>query len=366
VGAAHAHLLVVARLVRAPLPGVDVHWVTRGDTLAYSGMASGWVAGEYPAEACTLPLAPLARAAQVHLHPGGATALDAARRAVVLPGGVRLQGDVLSLGVGSALHGVELPGVSAHALDVKALLSRGEALPAAARAWAVVGGGLAGVELALCLRAIAPDVTLVAEGRRRPSGAPAALAQAVEHALRQAGVAQVDGRAVAVTPEAVLLASGAAVRAAAVLWATGPAPHPLLAPSGLQLGPTGAVRVEASLQSTSHPGVFAAGDCADLPAPVPKSGVYSVREAKVLLDNLRAALRGEALRAYHPQRHALALVNCGDGTALGSWGSLAARGRLLRAWKHRLDTGFLQGLARASQRTVPYSRSSTAGRTPIR
>ncbi len=366
MGAAHAHLLVVARLARAPLPGVDVHWVTRGETQPYSGMASGWVAGEYPADACTLALAPLARAAQVHLHPGGATALDAAGRAVVLAGGECLQADVLSLGVGSVMRGAELPGVLHYALDVKALLARGEALPAAARAWAVVGGGLAGVELALCLRAVAPDVSLLAEAPQLAPGAPMALARAVGRALRQANVRQVEGRAVAVTPEAVVLAGGGALPAQAVLWATGPAPHPLLAHCGLQLGSTGAVRVDASLQSTSHPGVFAAGDCADLPAAVPKSGVYSVREAQVLLDNLMAALRGQALRPYRPQRRALALVNCGDGTALASWGSLAARGHLFRAWKHQLDTGFLQRLRQAAQRTVPYSLSSTAGRTPSR
>jgi hypothetical protein len=73
----------------------------------------------------------------------------------------------------------------------------------------------------------------------------------------------------------------------------------------------------------------------------------------VLAHNLVAALRGEPPRAYRPQRAALALLNCGDGTALASWGRLAARGRWLRSWKHHLDVGFLEALRRASQRTVP-------------
>jgi len=139
----------------------------------------------------------------------------------------------------------------------------------------------------------------------------------------------------------------------AVLWATGPAPHPLLAASGFALGPTGAVRVDAALQSTSHPNVFAAGDCADLPTAAPKSGVYSVREAPALGHNLLAALRGEPLRLYTPQRRALALLNCGDGTALLSWGRLSLRGRWVRRWKHRLDVGFLESLRHAAQRTIP-------------
>jgi selenide, water dikinase len=344
VGAAHAHLQVVARLAAAPLEGVDVHWVTRGTQAPYSGMLSGFVAGEYRPEACTVELLPLSRAAQVVLHPGGAVGLDAGQRAVALAGGGRLEADVLSLGLGAALKGAELPGVSAHALDVKQLLRRPEGFSAQGRRWAVVGAGLGGVELALCLRTAAEDVTLLAERAPFPPDAPRALVGAVRRALAQRGVHLAYGRAVAVTARAVHLQGGGSLQAEGVLWATGPAPHPLLAQAGLALGPTGACSVQGTLESTSHPRVFAAGDCADLPTPAPKSGVYSVREGPVLLDNLLAALHGRARRVYRPQRTALALLNCGDGTALLSFGPLAGRARLFRRWKHRLDTAFLTSL----------------------
>jgi NADH dehydrogenase FAD-containing subunit len=344
VGAAHAHLRVVARLAAIQHKDVDVHWVTRGEHAAYSGMLSGWVAGEYPGQACLVELGPLARAAQVVLHTDGAVGLDATRRAVVLSGGAQLEADVLSVGLGSVPIGAELPGVSANALDVKHLLSRTERFPREGRRWAVVGGGLGGVELALCLSGAAKHVTLVAETERFPPGAPAALVRAVQRALAQREVTVVYGRAVGVTAQSVELAQGDSLPADGVLWATGPAPHPLLLSAGLALGPTGAVRVQDTLESSSHPGIFAAGDCADLATPAPKSGVYSVREAPVLLHNLLAAFVGKPLRAYRPQRTALALVNCGDGTALLSFGPFAGRARLFRAWKQRLDTAFLASL----------------------
>jgi NADH dehydrogenase FAD-containing subunit len=353
VGAAHAHLQVVARLASTPLPGVDVHWVTRGETAAYSGMLSGWVAGEYQREECLVQLLPLARAAGVTLHVEGAVGLDASRSSVVLEGGSRLQADVLSLGVGSSLLGWGMPGVQAHALNVRTLLTSFQRLPVADGPWAVVGAGLGGIELALCLRSVAKEVSLVAEDEQLLPKAPGALVRAVRNALVGRGVRVVQGRAEALTSEAVALAGGGTVRARKVLWATGPAPHPLLSSAGLALGTTGAVRVDASLRSTSHPNVFAAGDCADLPTPAPKSGVYSVREAPVLWHNLKSALLGQPLRAYHPQRRALALLNCGDGTALLSWGPLAARGRWLRRFKHGLDTRFVEALRPSSQRTVP-------------
>ena len=344
VGAAHAHLRVVAQLARAPLPDAEVHWVTRGEHASYSGLLSGWVAGEYPRSACTVALRPLAEAARVQLHTGGAVGLDAGRGAVALADGETLTADVLSLGIGSALRGAELPGVQAHALDIKRLLDDFERFPRVAGPWAVVGAGLGGIELALCLRGVAEDVTLVAEGEAFPPGASQALVRVVQRVLDSRRVQRVHAAAVGLTGDAVALADGSRRAATGVLWATGPAPHPLLAEAGLALGPTGAVSVGASLQSTSHPHVFAAGDCADLPMPAAKSGVYSVREAPVLGHNLLAALRGQPLRAYRPQRRALALLNCGDGTALLSWGAYAARGRLLRSWKHRLDVAFLTSL----------------------
>jgi selenide,water dikinase len=343
----------VARLAGAPLTGAEVHWITRGRRWVYSGMLSGWVAGEYAAEACVLDLGPLARAAGVVLHPTGAAAVDAGRRTVTVEGGATLEADVLSLGLGSGLRGADLPGVGQHALDVKSLPTRFERLPVVSGPAAVVGAGLGGIELALCLRAAADEVTLVSDAAAVPPDGRPATVRAVERALSGRGVRRENGRVVALTPDAILLDDGRRVVARTVLWATGPAPHPLLAVSGLVLGPSGGVRVDAHLQSTSHPGIFAAGDCADLPLPAPKSGVYSVREAPVLAHNLVAALKREPLQAYRPQRNALALVNCGDGTALLAWSGLAARGRWCRAWKHRLDAGFMDRLHRAAQRTVP-------------
>jgi len=212
---------------------------------------------------------------------------------------------------------------------------------------------MAGVELALCLRAVCTDVALVSETEDVPDGGSAELVRTARRALLERDVRLEWGRAVEVTERDLALSDGRRLPAALVLWATGPAPHPLLAPSGLALGPAGAVRVDATLRSTSHPDVFAAGDCADLPQAVPKSGVYSVREGPALAHNLLARLRGEPLRPYRPQRRALALLNCGDRTAILSLGDIARRGRWMRVLKERVDRAFLKGLRRAAQRTEP-------------
>jgi NADH dehydrogenase FAD-containing subunit len=69
-----------------------------------------------------------------------------------------------------------------------------------------------------------------------------------------------------------------------------------------------------------------------------------VRQGPPLAGNLRRAACGGALRPFTPQRRALALLNGGDGTAIASWGGLAARGRWAWRWKRRIDLRWMARL----------------------
>lgn len=108
--------------------------------------------------------------------------------------------------------------------------------------------------------------------------------------------------------------------AVAALSLPGTAAQPWLAGSSLVVDAGGFVRVSRSLQSVSHAGVFAAGDCAAYPDNRPKSGVYAVRADPPLSENLLRALRGAPLRIWTPQRRALYLIDTADGSALAAWG----------------------------------------------
>ena len=110
---------------------------------------------------------------------------------------------------------------------------------------------------------------------------------------------------------------------------------------GLAADAAGFVQVDAALRSVSHPEVFAVGDAAGATPPLPKAGVYAVRQGPVLADNLRAVLGGRAPRSYRPQRRALALLATGDGGAIAAWGPHAAQGPGWGWWKDRIDRDFI-------------------------
>jgi NADH dehydrogenase FAD-containing subunit len=206
---------------------------------------------------------------------------------------------------------------------------------------AILGGGAAGVELALALARQVPQLTLISNARLLNGHPPALRRRALRH-LAAAGVQVVEDMAVDALQGDCLLAGGqVAWRGARVILATGASAFGWLRESGLATDQRGFIRIGQTLQSLSHPHVFAVGDCASLPA-TPRSGVYAVRQGPVLAANLRAALSNQPLQDYQPQHKALALLADGQGGALLSWSGLTAEGKWLGWWKDRLDRSFMQ------------------------
>ena len=111
------------------------------------------------------------------------------------------------------------------------------------------------------------------------------------------------------------------------------APPKWLAGTGLDLDPSGFISVSASLQSTSHPNIFAAGDVATITSdPRPKAGVYAVRAGPVLAQNIRRFVAGKQPRPWRPQKRALAIIGTSDGRAIGIRGAHADRGIVKSVW----------------------------------
>jgi len=107
----------------------------------------------------------------------------------------------------------------------------------------------------------------------------------------------------------------------------------------------GFLLVDDTLRSVANPDVFAAGDCATFRSqPLPRSGVYSVRQGETLAASLRNMARGEAPVAFRPQRHALVLVSCGRRYALAHRSSWSAQGRWVWWWKNHLDRKWIASL----------------------
>jgi len=350
LGAGHSQLAVLAALAKERLPGAEVMLVSAAERQIYSGMVPGLLAGRYREDDCAIAVAPLAAAAGVRFIRGRAVALDAAARAVTLAEGQRIDYDVLSLNTGPEQDRGRIPGAHANALFVRPIEAFVRLWPRA-RAQAdedlldvvVVGGGAAGIEIALAVRQALGarcTLTLVSEGPVLPAYGKGVRKRALA-ALERRGVQVLPGRCTAVEPTHVCLGT-LRVACDVPIMATGSEAPAWLAGSGLALDAVGFLRVGATLQSASHANVFAAGDLIVRDdAPHPRSGVYAVRAGPLLAQNLRRFAAGGALANYRPQRHSLNLLALGDGGAIASWNGWSFQGRLMGWWKDRIDRAFV-------------------------
>ncbi|MGE3841261.1 MAG: FAD-dependent oxidoreductase [Vicinamibacterales bacterium] len=358
LGAGHTHLHVLRHWRDQPRPGITLTCVSDFPVATYSGMLTGVLAGDYPPSAMEVPLTPLCEAAGARLVVGQVTPVDLSARELRVPGSPPVGFDLLSVGVGSApstRDTVFEPDTGVIAIKpMQTFLGRlRDALMHAASKHrvlrvAIVGGGAAGVEIALCLPAFVRATTgrdtaytLVSDGPILPDGSTGLVRRATA-ALLRAGISPLTGRVVLTANQGVHLVDGRVVDADVVIWAKGASPRPVLDLIALPKDDDGFLATTDTLQSTGHTQVFAVGDAGSIQGQaVPKAGVYAVRQGPVLLENLRRSLDGRPLQSFTPQRAFLKLLNAGGGVAIGEWHGLSVEGRWCRWLKDTIDTRFI-------------------------
>lgn len=356
-GSGHAHLHL-ARQARAFVDrGIDLTLIAPGE-FWYSGLATGMLGGEYERDEDTLDPGELIVANGGRMIRDRIVKIDRQSRRVWLDGGGELSYDLLSFAVGSeaalpsGLAGQ--PGIVA-AKPLSNLWALREKLidkwlhQQAAVKVCVVGGGATGCEIAanidgLARRSSAPlELTLITDGARLLAQWPEGVARRLAKVLDKRGVRLVFNRRITGADDQQLIAvNGERFAYDLAVAATGLKPVAVLRQLDLPTNAAGGLRVDEKLRAIGDHRIYGAGDCIHFNGrALPRLGVFAVRQAPVLLDNLLAALDGRPQRAYKPQSRYLSILNLGDGTGLAVRGALHWRGRVSLWWKNRLDRQFL-------------------------
>lgn len=346
-----------------PVTGARLTCISDYPVATYSGMLPGVLAGQYPRERMEIDLVRLCASAGARLLWGKVERIDCVARRVYLEGRPSVPFDLLSIGIGSRPRGAEQFGDSPLIVPIKPMQSFYERLEERLKQWfsahpgvesvqlLVVGAGVGGVEITFCLPAavrhwlgdIKLELTLMDAETTVAPGTASRTRRRIVRELQRRGVQLVTGcRAVAVEGDCLVTSDGRRWPAAAVVWATGAEPAPLLANIDARRDDRGFLLVRSTLQTVDHDHVFAVGDCATLVEhPVPKAGVYAVRQGPYLWENLQRAIRGEPLLEYRPQRNFLKLINLGDGRAIGEYHGIAFQGRVWWRVKDWIDSRFI-------------------------
>ncbi|MFT5187670.1 MAG: selenide,water dikinase [Verrucomicrobiales bacterium] len=264
--------------------------------------------------------------------------------------------DTASINIGSTPNMATIPGADQWATPSKpvpAMLERWASIVAAhengqtPKDLVIVGAGAGGVELALGMHerlGRKPLVHLVHRGGEILTTHNPKVRARFQRLLDDRGIqVHLNEDVVKVEENAVVCASGKVLSSGATFWVTQASPATWPKEAGLKVDDAGFVLVSETLQSISHPHVFAAGDVATMKAhPRPKSGVFAVRQGAPLFDNLGATARGEELRPYRPQREFLSLIGTATASAVASRRWLAWESPLMWKLKDWIDRKFMR------------------------
>jgi NADH dehydrogenase len=182
----------------------------------------------------------------------------------------------------------------------------------------VAGGGFAGAELAGALNDFARGMLLYypnippeevqiilihSRDRILPELSEPLAAYALEH-MQQRGVTfKLNTRVSDAQYGLVTLNSGEEIRSHTLTWTAGTTPNPLLQMLPVERNKRGAVYVEGTMALAGYPGVWALGDCAEVPnayddSPSPPTAQFALRQARTLAHNIHASLHEQSLKPF--------------------------------------------------------------------
>lgn len=394
IGGGHSHVGVLMRFAMQPEPGVRLTVICRDTDTPYSGMLPGYVAGHYTFDDVHIDLRRLCQFAGARFYRDQVIDIDRRERRVICAERPAVDYDLLSINIGSTPRLSHIDGIGdpeaadAPVVAVKPIstfqqrwLSLLERARSAERPLDIVlvGGGAGGVELLLAIQqrlatelpdALAPNLTLITRGQRLLPTHAHTVSEALATTLHERGIQVHYGeeitaveRASSTAQRQLISASGACHQADEAIWVTRAGGARWLENTGLSLDEDGFLKVRDSLQTLEDDVIFAAGDIAhQLNHPREKAGVFAVRQARPLADNLRRAVRGEPLKDHVPQSRWLALISTGDRDAIASRGSLGLVAPCLRPWlwrwKDHIDRQFM---ARFNELPSMQDTTATSG-----
>ena len=358
VGGGHVHLLCLKNTDRFVRDGAEVTLIGPDRFHYYSGMGPGMVSGFYRPEQVRFDIQTMVESRGGVFVQDKVRSIDKSSKTLMLQSGEKISYDVVSFNVGSYVPMDRIAGAQESAIPVKpieklqsvreAILNRGSNTDPKTRVL-VIGAGPAGVEVAGNIWRFARDQhrqvdITVANSRDRVlpnlTSKAGILAQA---SLTRRGIRILPNFRVARMEKGVARSqSGDEVSFDVAVLTIGIMPQRVFADSGLTTSEDGALLVDDHLESVNGTDIFGGGDCIAIQGhPVDRVGVYAVREAPVLFENLLARLTGKPLSPFRPQERYLLIFNLGDGSGIFVRGSWVWQGRLAFMLKNYLDTRFM-------------------------
>jgi NADH dehydrogenase FAD-containing subunit len=389
LGGGHANTLTIRNLIQKMIrndvydeikKSFKFYLISEYDTSAYSGMIPGTICGYYSRDESFINLIEFSHIHNLEFIQKRVDALDPVNRKVFFHDNTELDYDILSINVGSTTYDChQLEGASQYTIQTRPINKLLEKIENCEKkicdyykfsdekstksfSLGVIGGGVAGVELAFSLSYrfrskynLDCKAVVFSKGDNLIQDLEKNICEEL-FLLSEARKIQIlkNSEVVEVNHNAVIYRNSEGLKQSMsfdlIVLATGAAPQQFNYQSKLSIDKRGFILVKNTLQSIDYPNIFGAGDCVQLeqfytddkifPA---KSGVYAVREASILTENLYAIIRNSnEFYEYTPQTSFLKLITMGDKMAFGTKFGIGFYGKWVWNMKEFIDVNFVQ------------------------
>ncbi|WEH43074.1 NAD(P)/FAD-dependent oxidoreductase [Streptomyces sp. NBC_01218] len=341
VGAGFAGVECVRRLERRLSPGeAQITLVTPFSYQLYLPLLPQVASGVLTPQSVAVSLRRSSRH-RTRIVPGGAIGVDTKAKICVIrkitDEIVNEPYDYIVLAAGSVTRTFDIPGLLDNARGMKTLAeaayvrdhvieqldvadaSQDEAERASRLQFVVVGGGYAGTETAACLQRLTTNAVkhyprldpklikwhLIDIAPKLMPELGDKLGLSAMEILRKRGIEVSLGVSIAeARPDQVTFTDGRVLPCRTLIWTAGVAASPLIATLDAETV-RGRLAVTPEMALRGADGVFALGDAAAVPdlakgdgAICPPTAQHSMRQGRVVADNVLASLRGSALQPY--------------------------------------------------------------------
>lgn len=362
LGIGHTNAHVLRHWAMKPIQDTELVCISDHLTATYSGMLPAVLAQQRPETAMTIDLVRLCAASSARLLTSPVTGINTESRTIFFDDRPSLEYDFLSIGVGSETKSIESASSENHSIPIKPMQTfthrlrykidglQNKKKPKNDLNLVVVGGGIASIEIVLCIRPFIETLTdtslkisIVTASQCIAAELPRNARDMIQGVLAERDIEIIaNARVVKQTEELIELDNGSVIPADLTVTSTGASAPKLLEKLDLPKTEHGFLSTHKNLQSTGSSHIFAVGDCGSLIGDsVPKSGVYAVRQGPVLWENLNRSIKNQNLVDFTPQKKNLKLINLGDGRAIAHRGRIAMSGHWAMRWKHRIDDRFI-------------------------
>jgi pyridine nucleotide-disulfide oxidoreductase family protein len=352
VGGGHAHVHILKQLQNVNWPDIRVILISPDRFQYYSGMFSGYIEGHYKLDEIRIDLLKLCESAGIQFIQDDLESVFTDAQYALTGSGERINYDLISFNIGSYTSNKDVPGAAKHAIRIKpnhqiqqikdVINSKGSIV--------IAGGGASGVELSLSIQSNIHQkgngqrvILVSSENLMKKKGGLVPLK--FKKLIERKGIQLIEHDSIThVDTNKLTLKSGKTLDYGKLLWLTGPSAPSLFGNSKLAVDHYGYLKVNHLLQSVSQSNVFGEGDCVSFAAhpDIDKAGVFAVRAAPILWNNICGYLFGSEMRNYVPQSAYLSILSTGNREAMLLYKGFSFHGKWCWRLKRFIDLSFIQ------------------------